>query len=79
MLGIDNSTIAINGVHDPIINACFLEDSVIFVNLFHKVSKVNWHFKYNFEFQKIIGEPIATQMNCTSLNFPIKNFYDDDT
>jgi|APSaa5957512535_1039671.scaffolds.fasta_scaffold343293_1 hypothetical protein len=49
LLAIDNSTIAINGVHDPIINACFLQDSVIFVNLFHKVSRTNWHFKFSFE------------------------------
>ena len=49
MLGIDKSTISINGVHDPIINACFLPDSDIFVNLFHKVTRVNWHFKFSYE------------------------------
>lgn len=71
LLGIDSSTIAINGVHDPIINACFLDNSTVFVNLFHKVTKVNWHFKYSFERQELIDDPVATKMTCTSLNFPI--------
>lgn len=38
LLGIDNSTVSINGVHDPIINACFINDENIFVNLFHKTT-----------------------------------------
>ena len=44
ILKIDNSTLSINGVHDPIINACFIEDDAIFVNLFHKTSRSHWHF-----------------------------------
>ena len=74
--GIDNSTVSINGVHDPIINACFISDENIFVNLFHKMTATNWHFKYSYKERTILGEAVATQLNCSQLNFPINNFYD---
>ena len=76
MLDIDNSTVPVNGIHDPIINACFIDDSLIFVNLFHKTTTTNWHFIYNFREDKIIGNPVPTKMDCPSLNFPVSNFYD---
>ena len=76
LLGIDNSTVSINGVHDPIINACFINDENIFVNLFHKSTETNWHFKYSYKERTILGEAVATQLNCSQLNFPINNFYD---
>ena len=76
LLGIDNSTVSINGVHDPIINACFINDENIFVNLFHKSTETNWHFKYSYKDQSIIGQAVATHLNCSQLNFPINNFYD---
>lgn len=64
MLDIDNSTVSVNGIHDPIINACFLDDNLIFVNLFHKTTTTNWHFIYNFREDKIVGEAISTKMDC---------------
>ena len=59
LLGIDSSTITINSVHDLIINACFLDNLTVFVNIFHKVTKVNWHFKYSFERQELIYDPVS--------------------
>ena len=74
-LKIDNSTIPISGIPDPIITCCFIDNSRVFVNLFHRLTQTNWHFVFNFITDEIEGEAIPTKMNCSQLNFPIQSIY----
>jgi len=59
-IGINNSTTPINGIQEPMINACFISSQLLFVNLFHRQSAVNWHFRYDIEGRKMIDSPIKT-------------------
>ena len=76
-IGLDNSTRPIGGLPDPMIESCFL-DNTIFVNLFHTRTLTMYHFSYNYLQQKIIGDPQKTQLDHCTINFPIKSFYDDE-
>ena len=60
MLGLDNSTTPINGIQDPMVNVCFIDSNTLFVNVYHRRSFKNWHFKYNIGEKKMVGEAIST-------------------
>ena len=45
-LGINNRSIPPDGFSYPLINAIFLADSFLFVNLFDTETTTNWHFLY---------------------------------
>jgi hypothetical protein len=76
-IGLDNSTRPIGGLPDPMIETCFIDNN-IFVNLFHTKTLCMYHFTYNFLSQKIITEPVKTQLDHCTVNFPIRTFYDDE-
>jgi hypothetical protein len=46
-LGLDNHTMPINNFPDPFITCCFVNDDLIFVNLFHNKKKEHHHFFYH--------------------------------
>jgi len=56
LLNIDNSTVPINGVQEPLINSCFINDNLLFVNLYHRMTFTNWHFLYLIDEAKILGK-----------------------
>lgn len=46
-LGLNDHTMPIDNFPDPFINCCFVEDTLIFVNLFHNATLTHHHFFYN--------------------------------
>ena len=77
-LSLDDSTRPVGGLPDPMMNTVFTDSSNIFINVFHTKTLTMWHFSYNFLQKKIIGDPVKTQLEYCTINFPFKSFYDDD-
>ena len=48
-LGLNNHTMPINDFPDPFISCVFIDDNLIFVNLFHNATLTHYHFFYKFE------------------------------
>ena len=55
MLGIDAWTMAVMNFPDPFITCCFVDDDLIFVNLYHNYLMKHFHFYYNIETNKLVG------------------------
>ena len=47
-LGLNNHTMPINDFPDPFISCVFIDDNLIFVNLFHNATLTHHHFFYKF-------------------------------
>jgi hypothetical protein len=52
-LGLNNHTMPINNFPDPFITCTFVNDEIIFVNLFHNATKIHYHFFFNIKTRKI--------------------------
>lgn len=76
-IGINNFTMPISNFPEPFITCTFINDDLLFVNLFYNHTQVHYHFLYNIPKMKITNL-YSKQMNeiCTRLNFPYKCFYD---
>jgi hypothetical protein len=76
MLKIDRRSRPNVGFPDPLINACFIGEDRVFINLFHNRDLNHWHLIYNYKEKKIVGEPVCVKLGESKLNFPYNNFYD---
>ena len=74
LLKINDFTMPINGVADPFICSCFINDDRLFVALFHNFSLTHYHFIYHIEKRKIISGIFSQKLDCTKKNFPQKCF-----
>ena len=52
-LGLDNHTMPIDNFPDPFITCCFINDTFIFVNLYHSPSTTHHSFIYNYKTYQI--------------------------
>lgn len=58
------------------VTCAFISDTDLFVCAYHRKSKIQYHFTYNFRTQTRISDVFQTQLhNCSARNFPIKSFY----
>ena len=48
ILQIDMLSTPIDGFHEPLITCSFLNNDVIFIQMYHRKEKVEYHFHYNF-------------------------------
>lgn len=76
----DDHVLVNTGFDDPFINIEFVNDSLLFVNLFHNGSMVHYHFLYDIENKGVKDNIIMKEelKNCSKKNFPQKCFYNDD-
>lgn len=77
LLNIDTSTTTIYGMPDPFINACFVSEDTIFVNLYHKESMKHYHCLIDIDSGCLKGDPIKISLSGSPLNFPHDNFFDN--
>jgi len=54
-IGINNKTRSNDNFPDPFINAVFISDDKIFVNLYHSQDQVMHHFIYDINENKVSG------------------------
>jgi hypothetical protein len=75
-IGIDNSTVSLICVREPMINCCYVDNDTIFVTLFHNQTAMNWHFLYKISENSIVpGTTKSTKINQPVLNFPVKALF----
>lgn len=55
-LGIDRSTMVNDEFDDPFINCTFIDDKQLFVNLYYNYTYTHYHFKWDIENRKIVGD-----------------------
>ena len=73
-LGLDDFTMPIDNFPDPFITCCFINNDLIYVNLYHTSTTTHHCFVYNHVTREISGHQ-AIYMNSNDQNFPYKCFY----
>ena len=75
-LDIDDLSKPITGFWEPLICACFIDKDDLFIAVYHRLNRKQYHFTYSFKQKKALSEVKAMEIEgCTLLNFPIKSFY----
>ena len=64
----------IDNFPDPFITCCFINDDLIFVNLYHTATTTHHSFIYNHK-TKAISSRQSIQLESNTQNFPYKCFY----
>lgn len=78
-LGLDNHTVPIYNFPDPFITCVFVNNELLFVNLFHNASRTHHHFIYNYRTRTVIESSKASRvLECNNKNFPWKCFYNPE-
>ena len=75
LLNLDNSSRPNHGLPDPMMNACFINDDNIFINVYHTHTFTMWHFIYSFKEKKMLSKAYKTYISEATLNFPITSFF----
>ena len=73
-LGLDDYTMPIDNFPDPFITCTFINNDLIYVNLYHTATTTHHGFVYN-HVTRAISSHQAIQMNSNNQNFPYKCFY----
>ena len=74
----DSNTMPVDGFPDPYVICCFINDDLLFVNLFNNCTETHYHFLYNSktkDIHNIYKIQMAEYANTTKLNFPYKCFW----
>jgi hypothetical protein len=80
LLALDPASKPITGFGEPMITCCFLdtENEDLFISVYHRPKKTQYHLKYSFVQKKPLCETVVVPIedpSCTGRNFPIKTFY----
>jgi hypothetical protein len=75
---IDNKTRPNDNFPDPYINAVFVADDKIFINVFHSKTLMMYHFLYDYHENAIVSPVIKTELPASTRNFPMSSYYDDE-
>ena len=79
-LFLDDGSKPITGFWEPLTTCCFIQNDDIFVQVYHREQRKQYHFTYSYKEKKMLSEPAIHEIpNCTALNFPIKSFYSSIT
>lgn len=64
----------INNFPDPYITTCFVNDDLLFVNLFYNNTLTHHHFFFN-RITRELTQHHTIEIECNSKNFPFNCFY----
>ena len=80
LLGIDDWTMAVMNFPDPFITCCFINDELLYINLFHSHKKMHYHFYLDIGLGKVklLGQVVSFKLGTSSKNFPYKCFYNEE-
>ena len=77
-IGIDNSTMPIAGIMDPLLTSCFINNRLVFVTIFYRSTITSWNFVLDLQLQQPVSDLLSLKMDCTNLNFPIQSFFQSE-
>ena len=69
---------AIDQFNEPYACCCFVDDSTVFISLFHNFSMKHYHFLLDIETKQVVGDVVSMEMENLKKNYPIKCFYNKD-
>ena len=79
-LQIDEQSTPITGFSEPLITTAHVQDKQVFIQIYQRIEKMQYHFIYSYEEKKAISTTTVTAIeNCSEMNFPIKSFYSSIT
>ena len=78
LLGLNTWTMTIDQFSEPYVTCCFIDDNLIFVNLFHNQEFRHFHFILDTRDNTIIDEYVSKKLDPQKKNFPVKCFYNKD-
>tara|TARA_B110000285_G_C15136215_1_gene627098 strand:+ start:509 stop:961 length:453 start_codon:yes stop_codon:yes gene_type:complete len=76
-LGLDNYTMANEEFPDPFGTCCFVNDTTIFIGVFHNYTRTHYHFFWDCTKRAIQGEIGSMVIDCNLKNFPYKCFFSE--
>lgn len=75
-LNIDDKSKPITGFYEPLITCCFIMNDDVFISVYHRIERKQYHFTYSYKNKSKISEVTVTEIeHCTLRNFPMKSFY----
>jgi len=76
-INIDNYTMPINDFNEPYSTCCFINDNLIFCNVFYNKTLVHYHFLYQIREKNVINV-VSRTLDTINKNFPWKAFYNQE-
>ena len=73
-LGLNNHTMPIDNFPDPFVDCTFVNDNLLFINLFHN-KKIEHHLCFYYWKEKRIVRHTVINIKSNPKNFPTKCFY----
>jgi len=74
---IDDKTRPNDNFPDPFCNACFIDNTSVFINLYHSKTSCMWHFTYSIVENKIASQIVKTELLDNTRDFPLACYYDE--
>lgn len=79
-LQIDELSTPITGFMEPLITTSFIEGRQVYIQVYHRLEKKQYHFIYSYEEKKAMSPTTVSVIpDCSSSNFPIKSFFSSIT
>jgi hypothetical protein len=78
IVGLDTNSKPITGLLSPMITCCFVQNDDLFIQVYHRLQKKQYHFTYSYRMhEKLSSVSIVSNHDpsCTQKNFPVKTFY----
>ena len=77
---VDDQSKPITGFWEPLITCAFIPNDDLFISVYHRFQKKQYHFTYSYKEKKTLSQVVVSEIkDCTPLNFPIKSFYSSVT
>ena len=65
---------------EPLITTCFIGVRKVFIQVYHRMERKQYHFIYSYEEKKVLSTIMVNEIkDCSELNFPVKSFYSSIT
>lgn len=77
VLKFNNHTMPINNFYDPFIACCFVQDDLLFVNLFHNKQRKHHQFFWRISTRQMTNY-LDIEVSSGPRNFPVKCFYNSE-
>lgn len=72
---LDKPAPPIHGLWEPLVTVTFIRWNTVFVSVYQRLTRVQYHFNYNFKSKVATNVGSIKLEDCSQRNFPLKSFY----
>jgi len=76
---IDTKSLPIDDIQDPLITCCFIRSDALFVCVYHRIQRKQYHFTYDMKTKQASKIGIVSIQDATAINFPLRSFYSSES